>query len=53
MMKRHDGQWNMVFCDGHVAGFKIKPMFDYHRDSVLQHWNRDHLPHRELVRDLP
>jgi prepilin-type processing-associated H-X9-DG protein len=53
MRKRHDGQWNMVFCDGHVVGLKIKPLMDYHSDVVLQHWNRDHLPHRDFVRDLP
>jgi prepilin-type N-terminal cleavage/methylation domain-containing protein/prepilin-type processing-associated H-X9-DG protein len=51
--KRHDGRWNMVFCDGHAVTFKTTELVDYHSDPVLQHWNRDHLPHRELVSDLP
>jgi prepilin-type N-terminal cleavage/methylation domain-containing protein/prepilin-type processing-associated H-X9-DG protein len=53
LRRRHAAQWNMGFCDGHVTSFKIRPLFDYHSDLVLQRWNRDHLPHRELVRSLP
>jgi prepilin-type N-terminal cleavage/methylation domain-containing protein/prepilin-type processing-associated H-X9-DG protein len=53
MQRRHAGEWNMVFCDGHVTGSRPKPLFDYHSNLVLQHWNRDHLPHRELVNYLP
>jgi prepilin-type processing-associated H-X9-DG protein len=46
---RHDGYWDLLFCDGHVAGLPLKQVFMDTSDAALARWNRDHLPHRELI----
>lgn len=47
--KRHVGRWNMVFCDGHTQDSQTKGFFNYKNDAVLSLWNKDNLPHRELL----
>jgi prepilin-type N-terminal cleavage/methylation domain-containing protein/prepilin-type processing-associated H-X9-DG protein len=46
---RHGGRWNVVFCDGHVENLKLKELFYIRQDQVLKRWNRDNLPHREVI----
>ncbi len=46
---RHQGKANIVFCDGHVESPTLKFLFEDNRDAALVHWNRDHLPHRDLL----
>lgn len=53
VQRRHAGWWNFVFCDGHVADFTTKDLFNYQSDICLERWNRDHLSHREDVHDHP
>jgi prepilin-type N-terminal cleavage/methylation domain-containing protein len=47
--QRHQGIDNVVFCDGHVESIKLKYLFADTSDAALSRWNRDHLPHRELI----
>jgi prepilin-type processing-associated H-X9-DG protein/prepilin-type N-terminal cleavage/methylation domain-containing protein len=47
--QRHNGRFNVLFCDGHVEGLKVRDLFDLGQDRVLKRWNRDNLPHRELL----
>ncbi len=49
MHRRHLGRWNVVFADGHVENRITANLFDLRRDDLLSLWNRDHLPHRELL----
>jgi prepilin-type processing-associated H-X9-DG protein len=46
---RHEGKANVVFCDGHVESPSFKTLFDDDSDAALRRWNRDHLPHRDLL----
>jgi prepilin-type processing-associated H-X9-DG protein len=51
---RHDGsRRNLVFCDGHVECLTPLQLFNYKDYAVLSLWNKDYLPHQELVQDLP
>jgi prepilin-type N-terminal cleavage/methylation domain-containing protein/prepilin-type processing-associated H-X9-DG protein len=51
---RHDGsRRNNVFCDGHVECLTPLQLFNYHKDSVLSIWNKDSLPHEELLQGGP
>ncbi len=50
---RHDGGFNVLFCDGHVELLKPQRLFDWREDEVLKHWNRDNLPHRNSFRAPP
>jgi prepilin-type processing-associated H-X9-DG protein len=45
---RHQGSFNLVFCDGHVAGMRADRLFAK-IDSARRLWNRDYQPHRELI----
>jgi prepilin-type N-terminal cleavage/methylation domain-containing protein/prepilin-type processing-associated H-X9-DG protein len=47
IQKRHQGRWNVVFCDGHVESRKTIELFDPRVDLVVQRWNRDNQPHPE------
>jgi len=40
---------NIVFCDGHVAGWRLYPIFFDKSDESLRRWNIDHEPHREII----
>ena len=47
MLRRHGGQWNTVFCDGHVDTGRSPKFYNYLSDEVLSRWNRDHQAHRQ------
>lgn len=49
IMTRHSGKVNVVFCDGHAESPTIDSVFTDTSDAALARWNRDHLPHRELL----
>jgi prepilin-type processing-associated H-X9-DG protein len=40
---------NVVFCDGHIESPSLKSLFEDAVDPALIRWNRDNLPHRELL----
>jgi prepilin-type processing-associated H-X9-DG protein len=46
---RHQGQANVVFCDGHVESPTLAFLFADTSDDALIRWNRDHQPHRERL----
>ena len=46
---RHLAKANVVFCDGHVESPTLKSLFEDSTDATLISWNRDRLPHRELL----
>lgn len=46
---RHQGKGNVLFCDGHVESPTLRFLFEDTNDAALVRWNRDHLPHRELL----
>jgi len=48
--KRHQGKANVVFCDGHVESPTLNFLFEDPGDEALRRWNRDHQPHKELLR---
>jgi prepilin-type N-terminal cleavage/methylation domain-containing protein/prepilin-type processing-associated H-X9-DG protein len=47
MFRRHGGQWNTVFCDGHVESGRSPKFYNYLSDEVLSLWSRDHQAHRQ------
>lgn len=47
---RHQGKANIAFCDGHVEALTLKSLFEDTSDEALSRWNRDHQPHRELLK---
>jgi prepilin-type processing-associated H-X9-DG protein len=48
-VSRHYGKANVLFCDGHVESPRLEFLFSDTSDAALARWNRDHLPHRELL----
>jgi prepilin-type processing-associated H-X9-DG protein len=48
--KRHNGNANVTFCDGHTESIKLPKLFG-RSDEVLKRWNIDNLPHRERLFD--
>ena len=50
---RHQGEANVLFCDGHVESPTLKFLFEDTSDAALSRWNRDHLPHREKLSNQP
>jgi prepilin-type N-terminal cleavage/methylation domain-containing protein/prepilin-type processing-associated H-X9-DG protein len=47
--QRHGGRWNVDFCDGHVENHRSQSLFDTRKEIITKRWNRDNLPHPELV----
>ena len=47
--RRHDGRFNVVFCDAHVETLRVQDLFDPRKDQQLMRWNPDHPPHKEEV----
>lgn len=41
MERRHNGLWNITFCDGHVEPLKANQLFDIQNTAVAQRWNYD------------
>lgn len=52
MQRRHQGRWNIVYCDGHTQNMPRQKLFNYKDDELLKLWNRDHLAHRDLLNPL-
>lgn len=46
MLRRHNGQFNMLLCDGHVQSGKARAWFRFIDDNTLSQWNRDNKAHR-------
>lgn len=46
---RHLAKANVVFCDGHVESPTLKALFEDTTDVAMSRWNRDRLPHHELL----
>jgi prepilin-type N-terminal cleavage/methylation domain-containing protein/prepilin-type processing-associated H-X9-DG protein len=42
---QHGLNFNVLFCDGHVAAVRIREMFDVRKNA--RYWNNDHEPHPE------
>jgi prepilin-type N-terminal cleavage/methylation domain-containing protein/prepilin-type processing-associated H-X9-DG protein len=42
---RHGKNYNVLFCDGHVAGIPRETV--YNPTNTARMWNRDHQPHQE------
>ena len=51
--KRHNGRWNVSFCDGHVDNMQTAALFQTSRNDVLGRWNYDNQPHGELLAPHP
>lgn len=47
--RRHAGKWTIAFCDGHVETLRATEIFDFRKPQILRRWNRDNLPHQELL----
>ena len=47
-LKRHDGRYNIAFCDGHVEAIRGAKLFD-RTETALRRWNNDHEPHADLL----
>lgn len=43
--ERHNGRWNVVFCDGHVETLRSRGFLDFGNPNVARRWNSDHQPH--------
>ncbi len=47
-LARHNGRYNIAFCDGHVQGIARNALF-LQTESALDRWNNDHEPHANLL----
>ena len=47
--RRHNGQFNCAYCDGHVAALPRARFFSAQDPEMLRQWNNDNQPHPELV----
>jgi prepilin-type N-terminal cleavage/methylation domain-containing protein/prepilin-type processing-associated H-X9-DG protein len=45
--QRHDGRWNVGFCDGHVENLRTSDLFSLSNSAVAMRWNVDHQPHTQ------
>jgi prepilin-type processing-associated H-X9-DG protein len=48
-LPRHQGEVNVVFCDGHVESPTLGFVFTNTSDPALVRWNRDNQPHRDKL----
>ncbi len=48
-LKRHNGRYNVAFCDGHSEGIDRRKLFQ-ESDAALRRWNNDNQPHADLLR---
>jgi prepilin-type processing-associated H-X9-DG protein len=46
--RRHNGRFNIWFCDGHIETLASGVLIS-RDDDKLRRWNNDNLPHRSLV----
>jgi prepilin-type N-terminal cleavage/methylation domain-containing protein/prepilin-type processing-associated H-X9-DG protein len=44
---RHQGRFNVLFCDGHVESPTLGFLFTDTTYAALVRWNRDHQPHQD------
>ncbi len=47
-LARHNGRYNIVFCDDHVEGVRRDLLFQQ-SDAALSRWNNDHSPHADQL----
>jgi prepilin-type N-terminal cleavage/methylation domain-containing protein/prepilin-type processing-associated H-X9-DG protein len=47
-MARHQGRYNIAFCDGHGEAIKRDELFK-ESESTLRRWNNDNEPHGDLL----
>ncbi len=47
-LKRHNGHYNVAFCDGHTEFIKQEKLFA-DSDASLRRWNNDNEPHGNLL----
>jgi prepilin-type N-terminal cleavage/methylation domain-containing protein/prepilin-type processing-associated H-X9-DG protein len=47
--QRHNGRCNIGFADSRIEFLRQAELYDARRDDVLKRWNRDNVPHREIV----
>ncbi len=45
MKERHDGLWNVAFCDAHTEALRPTGLFGVTNAVVARRWNNDHQPH--------
>ena len=45
MKQRHNGRWNIGFCDGHVETLRPPQLFKFQDETIARRWNKDHQPH--------
>jgi prepilin-type processing-associated H-X9-DG protein len=48
-LTRHEEKSNVLFCGGHVESLLLKALYEDASDTALARWNRDHVPHRNLL----
>jgi prepilin-type processing-associated H-X9-DG protein/prepilin-type N-terminal cleavage/methylation domain-containing protein len=48
-LRRHTGRFNILFCDGHVEYLRHLQVFDFRNPLVASRWNKDNLPHADLL----
>ena len=47
--RRHLARWTSSYVDGHVESLSTEELFDRQAEGRLRKWNRDNLPHKELL----
>ena len=49
--RRHNGVFNVGFCDGHLEGLKPSVLLSTNAVS-MRRWNIDHQPHQEILAEM-